>query len=156
MAKNTLLMKRRFTDCVSTLVAAGSDIGTGIFTVTNRVIIRGWDFESMIQRFTPSIVVAAAYMRCEVTRATTMNTDFVLDSAAAVYLPLQDVAGADYVGAAGSLIAKLERHLSTQEAEELGLVLDYGESIRILQALTQVAAGATEAVTYGFFLYQDI
>ena len=153
---NTQLMKRHFVDGVSTLAVAGSQLATGIFTVTNRVIIRGWDIESIIQRFTPGAVTAAAYARCEITRAATLNTDFVLDSAASVLVPLIDIAGADHVGIAGSPVAKLERHLSKQEAEELGLVLDYGESIRCLQMLTQVAIGVTEAVFYGFFLYQDI
>lgn len=149
-------MKRQYVGGVSTLVAAGNVDTTGVMTVSNRVIVRGWDFNAVIYRFTPGEVAAAAWMRNEITRATTINTNFGLAVATTVVLPVQNVAGADYIGTAGTGISVIARHLSQKEAEDLGLVLDYGESIRMLQRLYQVGTGATEARFDGFFFYQDI
>jgi len=138
------------------LVAAGTVDAIMTMTAMYRLRIRGWDFVCQIGQADLTAVAGRAMGNGEVTRAIISQTDYGLQVARTIVLSLSDIAAADNVGSCGSPIAELRRWLSKEEANALGLVLDYGESINVINELEQVGAGGSGHSIHGYFYYDQI
>jgi len=138
------------------LAAAGAVDDIMTLTAMYRLRIRGWDFVCQIGQWEPTAVGGRVMGNGEITRAITSQTDFGLQVARTVIHGIQDILAADYVGGVGSPIATLRRWLTKEEANQLGLVLDYGESINVINELEQVGAGASGHSIHGYFFYDQI
>lgn len=146
---------RYYLSDVPALVAAGAIGHILTFTAIRKIRIRGWKFHLDIRQFVPTAVGARCYLSEYITRAAAVPGNFDLDYASIEAIPLVNVAGTDYVGLGGLFGTNLERYLSREEADDLGLLLDYGESIRCIGTFTQVAAGVSGAVVSGYFFYEE-
>ena len=138
------------------LVAAGAVAAVLTMTATQPIRIRGWDFAAQIGQFEPTGLPFRVLGMCEVTRATVHWTDYGLQVIRNVLHAVNDVAMAEFVGGAGEAQANLTRYLTKLEADELGLVLDYGESIRVIHDLEQVGAGGSGYSVHGYFFYEPL
>ncbi len=133
-------------------------ISTTVITMTSsrRLRVVGWCFDVKMIRFSPAAVVGGYAVGLEITRATEADTNYGLDRGDISGSVISDVAAADIVGGVGQTNLQLKRHLSDREADDLGLILDYGESIRCIGTLTQAGVGATQAQISGFFYYEEV
>lgn len=154
--KNETQIRRHWLTSAIGLVAAGAVQDILTFTAMYRLRIRGWDFVLNITEFTPTAVPGRVHSMAEVTRSTEHFTDYGLQVVRCGLLGMADVLAADHVGMGGEASAYLKRFLSVEEANKLGLVLDYGEAIRVIHDLEQVGAGGTGSNVHGYFFYDQI
>ena len=93
----------------------------------------------------------------ELSRASERNTNFTLGKISQVVQSLQDVGAADNVGVYQSGNNQLERYLTRAEADELGLVLDYGESLWTLGfALCEGTTGTIQLVGETTIFFEEL
>lgn len=138
---------------VVTLTATGS--GTHTFTANRKLRVRGWKY--VMQMTAHSQTTASAALQCtgEITRATALSTNYALDTCNGVIQGIQNVGATDLVGGYALGNPVMERYLSKSEADELGLLLDYGESLRAILTIT-VGACTVVASMFGLIFYEEV
>ena len=147
---------RYFGSAATANIGVGAEIDEIVLTAYRRLLIRGWSFAGMVH-FTGNPAVGERCMTCgEITKATARSTNFTLQHANGICLAVGDLAGADNVGGIGTPVANLHAFFSKEEAKELGLTLDYGESIRLSVCSTVAVGGDGGCEWGGVFWYQEI
>lgn len=136
--------------------SAGAGVLEEVFTATRPIRIVGWKIAASITQMGLTAVLGGVTIVGEVTRATALATDFALDIARCSFVDTSDVAGTEGTGGGGNTEAILERYLTDKEADDLGLLLDYGESIRFISAMTQAVAGVSAGVVMGIWFYEEV
>jgi len=154
MAKSTQIY-RQYQTLVLSQTGAGNAESSFAFTATRKIRIRGWVMPSAASLSSVG-VTSRGYVELEVTRSVAQGTNFLLDKDELMVVPYLDVAQAEIVGGTSSQRTKLERHLTRQEADDLGLLLDYGETIRAFSKGTVVGSGTLTVNGSCTFFYEEV
>lgn len=139
----------------------GTTQGTHTWTVTRPTRILGWKFINMSNFSIGDEVGINGYVHGSVNRdAVNLESDYVLDECCQMMSGITDVAHAELVGGGAHGEGVMERHLERKEADELGLLLDYGESISVHIISHLGGAVAANSAAYGrihgFFIYEEL
>lgn len=137
-------------------VNVGTSQAIVTFTATRKLRIRGWSFAYTANAYGFALCTDSAEAYVELTRSVATLTNFGLDTRKALFLPYCDVAAADIVGGTNVIAAQMERYLTPSEADELGLLLDYGESIRLIVVATCVAGANVRSNVQGHLFYEEV
>lgn len=153
--RNTQVM-RQFGSCGTTNTGVGAEECTVTFTAWRKLRIRGWSFGVMGWLTGNPVVNQRLTVCAEITRATARSTNATIQHGNAMCQATGNVGGTDNVGGISAAVVHLERYLTESEADELGLLLDYGESIRIIMCTTVAVGGNAAGSLGGVFLYQEV
>ncbi|MBA7714793.1 hypothetical protein ES703_123825 [subsurface metagenome] len=147
---------RHFVHTVTPGTLAGANEAADAFTATRRLRIRGWKFCIGAGFWRPTALADVGEVIAEVSRANARNTNFILDRAEYQMIHKTDLAVADVVGMAVTGHSLMERHLARAQSDELGLLLDYGESVWALSCAYNTQPDGIQAVLSGFFEYEEM
>lgn len=153
----TKILRDYFQMLIDLTAAAGEPLDGEIIhtlTATRRLRIRGWKTSTYFECALGDSYQSRAFGCVEITRAAATNSNFRLDAATYNAINNCNIAQNEIVG--GTIQnATMERYLSVEEANSLGLVLDYGESIRCIATLHKRLTGKYDVRIHNLFFYEE-
>mgnify|MGYP001198247586 CR=1 FL=1 len=156
-----VVRKRHWLQADVDQAGTGTDDNVDVFTADRAIRILGWKIVNYSNIQCGDEVGLTGYCRSILSRdPLAPENDYILDFCGISAANASNVAWTEVVGASGNGYACMERHLDRKEANELGLLLDYGESIALHTRAHIGGAAAANATCYGrcqgFLEYEEL
>jgi len=126
------------------------------FTAARPLLVVGWDIVCRIMFSGATVVGSRGIGSGYISRDRTGKTPWDLQTTRAEVHAFQNIAGTDTAGVLHTEPPPLRMWFTVKEAEDLGLLLGYGDSIYVVLGAEVKSSGTTSFIAKGVIYYYEV